>query len=224
MNIKQFFLNNRFHFLVIFIMLVLTVSYFNLQFSGYGLKQHDIAQYKGASKEIADYREQTGQHTLWTNSMFGGMPSIQISVIYTGNYIKRGFDAFMRMLPPPAGTVFLYMLGFYILMMCLKVNPWIGLLGSIAFAFSTYEIIIIQAGHNTKALAVAFMAPVVGSFIVAYHRSIKWGIILSAIFMTLEMSVNHLQVTYYLGMILVFLGIATLRSSYYKKKNSKNLV
>ena len=86
-------------------------------------------------------------------------------------------------------VVVVYMIGFYILMLCLNINPWVGLLGAIAFGFSSYDIIIIQAGHNTKALAVAFMAPVVGAFIMAYQRNIKWGIILSAVFMVIELSV-----------------------------------
>ena len=215
---KQFFKSNWKHFAVIGIIILVSMIYFNLQFQGYGLKQHDIEQFGGASHEIQDYRERTGNETLWTNSMFGGMPSTQISVIYEGNYIKSTLNGFIKFLPPPAGAVILYMIGFYILMLCLKINPWVGLLGSIAFGFSSYDIIIIQAGHNTKALAVAFMAPVVGAFIMSYQRNLKWGVILSAIFMVLELSINHLQVTYYLGILLVGLGIVMFINALLKKE------
>jgi hypothetical protein len=215
---KQFFKSNWKHFAVIGIIILVTMIYFNLQFQGYGLKQHDIEQFGGASHEIQDFRENTGEETLWTNSMFGGMPSIQISVLYEGNYIKNIVDSFIKTLPPPAGPAMLYMICFYILMICLNINPWVGLLGAIAFGFSSYDIIIIQAGHNTKALAVAFMAPVVGAFIMSYQRNLKWGIILSSIFMVLELSMNHLQVTYYLGILLVGLGIVMFVNALLKKE------
>lgn len=210
MNIKQFFTKYWIHFAAVLFMFILTYAYFSLQFDGYGLKQHDIEQYSGAAHEIADYREKTGEEPLWTNSMFGGMPAVQISVVYAGNFIAAALSDFLHLLPPPAGITFLYMLGFYILTLCLRINPWVGILGAVAFGFSSYDIIIIQAGHNTKALAVAFMAPVVGGFILAYQRNLKWGIILSALFMTLEMAVNHLQVTYYLGILLLALGVVML--------------
>ena len=215
---KHFFKSNWKHFAVIGIIILVTMIYFNLQFQGYGLKQHDIEQFGGASHEIQDYREHTGKETLWTNSMFGGMPSTQISVLYEGNYIKNAIDGFMKLVPPPAGAAMLYMIGFYILMLCLNINPWVGLLGSLAFGFSSYDIIIIQAGHNTKALAVAFMAPVVGAFIMSYQRNIKWGVILSALFMVIELSMNHLQVTYYLGILLVGLGIVMFINAILKKE------
>ncbi len=215
---KQFFRSNWKHFTVIGIIILVTMVYFSLQFQGYGLKQHDIEQFGGASHEIQDFREHTGKETLWTNSMFGGMPSTQISVLYEGNYIKNTVDGFLKLLPPPAGPAMLYMLGFYILMLCLNINPWVGLLGSLAFGFSSYDIIIIQAGHNTKALAVAFMAPVVGAFIMSYKRNLKWGVILSALFMVVELSMNHLQVTYYLGVLLVGIGLVMLVDAALKKE------
>lgn len=204
---NNFFKRNWQHFVVIAVMLILTLSYFNLQLSGYGLKQHDIAQHKGMSHEVVDYRERTGEEVLWTNSMFGGMPAFQISVIYNGNVFSEMVIVVLKVLSSPAGIVLLYMIGFYIMMMCLRINPWIGLVGAIAFAFSTYDIIILQAGHNSKGLAVAFMAPVLGAFIMAYQRNLKWGIILSALFMSIELAMNHLQITYYMGILLLFVGL-----------------
>lgn len=210
MNIKTFFKSNWHHFAIVAIMFVITAIYFSPQFAGYGLKQHDVEQYVGSAKEIADFRKETGKEPLWTNSMFGGMPATQISVVYEGNYFQSAVNTYLKVLPPPAGQTLLYMLGFYVLMLCLRVNPWLGLFGSLAFAFSSYDIIILQAGHNTKALAVAFMAPVLGGFYLAYKRKLYLGILLSAIFMSFEIGMNHLQVTYYLAMLLILVGVVFL--------------
>lgn len=225
MNLKQFFTKNWIHFAAIAVMVIMTVGYFSLQFDGYGLKQHDIEQFKGASHEIVDYRERTGEEIIWTNSMFGGMPGIQISMIYSGNFVKYLLiDCFIEAVPSPAGVVLLYMIGFYILVLCLRINPWVGLLGAIAFGFTCHDIIILQAGHNSKGLAIALMAPVIGAFLMAYQRNMKWGIILSALFMTLQMGMNHLQITYYLGMLLFGLGLVMIVEAIRKKNYKKFLI
>lgn len=218
-NIRSFFSKNWMHLVALSLCVIITISYFSLQLKGYGLKQHDIEQHKGSSHEIADYRERTGEETLWTNSMFGGMPTMQISLLYEGNYINQAVIGFVKSFPPPAGVVLLYLFGFYIFALCLKINPWVGLFGAIAFAFATYNIIIIQAGHNSKALAEAFMAPVVGSFIMAYRHNLRWGIVLSALFMTIQLSMNHLQVSYYLVMLLLGIGaVLFIEAAFIKKK------
>ncbi len=218
---KAFFQKNWIHFAIVAIFFIVTFSYFNLQFDGYGLKQHDIEQFKGMSHEIIDHREITGKETMWTNSMFGGMPTMQISLIYEGNLISKVVQEFVKSFPPPAGVIFLYMIGFYIFALCLRLNPWVGLLGALAFGFSTYDVIIIQAGHNSKGLAAAFMAPVIGAFIMAFQRNMKWGILLSALFMTIEISMNHLQVTYYLGFLIIALGIVMFIDALRKKEFKK---
>ena len=218
MSVKSFFVKNWIHFVVLAIFFIAMFAYFAPQFDGYGLKQHDVEQFKGMSNETKHFREQTGEEPLWTNSMFGGMPTTQISVIYKGNIFKRIISGFVSWFPSPAGTFLLHLIGFYILTLCLRIKPLIGALGAFAFALSTYEILILQAGHNSKAIAVALMAPVLGAFIMAYRRNWKWGVILSALFMTLELSVNHLQVTYYLGILLFFIGLYELIDAIRAKK------
>lgn len=210
MTNKSFFAKNWIHFAVLAVFLITMFAYFAPEYDGYGLKQHDVEQYKGMSNETQHFRELNDEEPLWTNSMFGGMPTIQISTLYKGNIFQRANIWFLGMIGVPAGIFLIHLIGFYIMAMCLRIKPVIAMLGSMAFALSTYEILILQAGHNSKAVAVALMAPVLGAFIMAYRRNWKWGVILSALFMTLELSANHLQVTYYLGILLFFIGLYEL--------------
>lgn len=110
----------------------------------------------------------------------------------------------------PAGIFFLYLIGFYIMLMCMRVKPMVAIFGAFAFAFSSYFIIILQAGHNTKAIAIGLMAPVIGAFYMAYRHNLKWGILLSALFMGMQLAANHFQITFYLGILLLGLGVAEL--------------
>lgn len=189
---------------------LVSVLYFSPVLDGKRLFQNDIKMYKGMSKEIVDHRESTGEEALWTNSMFGGMPAYQISVKHSKNLIRYVDKALRLGLPRPVDMVFLYMLGFFILLMCLKVDPWLALVGSIAFALSSYFFVIIEAGHNSKANAIAYMAPTLGAFYLLYRGKMLVGGALLALFMALELTMNHVQVTYYMGFILLFFGFAEL--------------
>jgi hypothetical protein len=215
---NNFFQKNWIHFAVIALFFIVTYLYFQPQFDGYGLKQHDIEQYKGMSHETQNFRDKTGEEPLWTNSMFGGMPTAQISVIYPGNIFQKITIGFIRFLGGPGAIVLIHLIGFYILGLCLRIHPVIAVFGAIAVSFSSYEIIILQAGHNSKAIAVAFMAPVVGAFLMAYRKNWKWGVIISAIFMSFELAANHLQVTYYMAILLLALGGVELFQAFKDKK------
>ncbi len=191
----------------ILIFVLITLIYFNPLLQGKKLKQEDIMRFKGMSKEIVDYREKTGEEPLWTNSMFGGMPAFQISVRHETNLFRYIDKVLMLGLPRPAGYVFLYLLGFFILMLVLRVNPWLAIAGAIAFAFSSYFFIVIEAGHNSKAHAIGYMAPVLAGIILTYRRKYILGGILTAFFLALEIRSNHPQITYYLLMVVIILGI-----------------
>lgn len=217
MNYSEFLKKNGIHLVALLVFFVATFVYFSPEFKGYSLKQHDVEQYKGMSNEIQHFREDTGEEPQWTNSMFGGMPAVQISMLYTGNIFQKATIGFLRTVGVPSGIFLLHLLGFYILALCLRIKPVIAILGAFAFAFASYEIIILQVGHNSKAVAVAYMAPVLGAFIMAYRHNWKWGVLLSSFFMTWEVSANHLQVTYYLGILLFFLGLHALYSAFKKK-------
>ncbi len=194
----------------ILIFLVVTFFYFNPLFQGKQLRQGDIIHHRGMSKEIVDFRKaHNGEEPLWTNSMFGGMPAYQISVYYGTNlmqYIDRYI--FRLSLPRPADYFFLYAVGFFILLLVLGVDPWLSIVGALAFAFSSYFIIILEAGHNSKAHAIGYMAPVL-AFVIYTFKTKKYllGGALFTFFMALELYANHPQITYYLGLIILIYGI-----------------
>ena len=189
---------------------LISIIYFSPALEGEKLKQGDIDRFKGMSKEITDHNKRAGENTLWTNSMFSGMPAYFISVQFEGNLFKKVNKALQLGLPHPANQVFVYFLGFFILLLVMRVKPWIAAIGALAFAFSSYFFIIIEAGHNSKAAAVAYMAPVVAGIILTYRGKYIAGALLTAFFLALEIAANHLQITYYLFMIILVYGIFEL--------------
>ncbi|NQT78546.1 MAG: hypothetical protein HQ565_12615, partial [Bacteroidetes bacterium] len=208
---------------VILIFILISVIYFSPALEGKKLKQGDIDRLKGMSKEITDFRKVTGENTLWTNNMFSGMPAYFISMQFDGNLFKKVSKVLQLGLPHPANQVFLYFLGFFILMLVLRVKPWIAAIGAMAFAFSSYFFIIIEAGHNSKAAAVSYMAPVLAGIILSYRGKYIAGALLTAFFLALEISANHLQITYYLFIIVLIYGIYELVETI-RNKNWKHFL
>lgn len=197
---------------------VIILIYFSPVLDGQLPKQDDIQRWRGMSKEILDFRAETGEEPLWTNSMFGGMPAYQISVIYK-NVLVKHIDQILKLgLPRPIDYVFLYFIGFFILLLTLRVNVWHALLGGIAFAFSTYFFIIIEAGHNSKAHAIGYMAPVLAGILLTFRGKYFWGAAMTALFLSLQIMTNHLQITYYLALMVVIFGIAQLTQSIREKQ------
>jgi hypothetical protein len=196
----------------ILIFLILSVTYVYPVLQGKRMMQPDIMKFEGMAKEIRDFRAQTGEEALWTNSMFGGMPAFQISVIYHNNIMNYIHKILTLGLPRPADMIFLYFVGFFVFMLVLKVNVWIALLGAVGFAFSAYHFIIIDAGHNSKALAIAYMAPVLAAMHLAFKGKYLAGGILFSIALGLQLTANHLQITYYLLITAVFYGLFLLVS------------
>ena len=190
--------------------LIITVAYFHPLFEGKSLFQSDISQFKGMSKEIVDYRASTGKEPLWTNSMFGGMPAYQISTVHKGNLMTYVDKIFQLNLPSPTGFVFLYFVGFFILMLTMGISPWLSIIGAIAFAFSSFFFIIIEAGHNSEAHAIGYMAPVIAAILLAFRKKYLIGGALMALFLSLQINANHLQITYYLALMALVIGIFQL--------------
>lgn len=204
------------HILVILGFVILSLAYFSPVLKGKQIFQSDIMQYIGMSKQQKDFKAETGKETYWTNGAFAGMPTYQLGAKYPHNYIKK-LDLALRFLPRPADYLFLYLLSFYILLIVLKVDFKVATLGAIAFGFSTYLIIILGVGHNSKAHAIAYMPLVLSGILLTFQRKYMAGFLLTAIAMGLEIVSNHFQMTYYLMFLVIVLGVAYLIDAYKKK-------
>lgn len=203
--------------IALLVFVIASLAYFSPVLKGERLFQSDIAQFRGVSKEIVDYREQYGEEPYWTNRAFGGMPAYVVSAYYPHNYIKKA-DQLLRFLPRPADYVFLYFLSFFILLYVLKVEWRLSILGALAFGFSTYLIIIFGAGHNAKAHAIAYMPMVLAGIIAVFKKNYLAGFIITALGMAFEVNANHPQMTYYLLFMVLILGIVYLIDSVKEKE------
>ncbi len=203
----------------IVIFIALTFGYFTPLTKGKVIVQSDMVQNKGMAKEVNDFREKYNSEPLWTNSMFGGMPAYQIAIRYPANLVTPLRNVFMLWFPTPANMVFSYMLGFFILLLVLKVDKWLSIIGSIGFGFSAFFFIIIDAGHNTQALAIGYMAPVFAGVILVCRGKYLLGAAVTGLFMALELLCNHPQIAYYLVLFLmiyvIFEWVARIKQKQY---------
>ena len=207
-RVKAFF----FHFFTLVFFVLVALAYFHPVLQGKTILQSDIQQYNGMAKEQNDFREEEGEEPYWTNSAFGGMPTYQLGARYPYHYIKD-VDRAIRFLPRPADYLFLYFLGFYILLCCLRVDLRLAVLGALAFGFSTYFIIILGAGHNAKAHAIGYLPVLLGAIMLVFQRKYLWGFLLAAVAMALEVAANHFQMTYYFMLLVLVLGVVLLIDS-----------
>lgn len=204
------------HILILLGFVIVSLAYFSPVLQGKEIYQSDIVQYIGMSKQQKDFKAQTGEETYWTNGAFAGMPTYQLGARYPHNYIKK-IDSALRFLPRPADYLFLYLLGFYVLLLVLKVDFKLAALGALAFGFSTYLIIILGVGHNSKAHAIAYMPLVLSGIILTFRKKYIAGFLLTVLAMGLEIVSNHFQMTYYLMLLVLILGIAYLVDAYKKQ-------
>lgn len=207
------------HLIAISVFLALTILFFQpVFFEGKALQQGDILQWEGGAKELIDYRETTGEEGLWTNSMFSGMPAYMVSVKWGNELIKTAHAIISLGLPHPVRIIFVTMLSFYIMLLCFKVRPYIAIMGAIAFALSSYNIIGITAGHNARISAVSLMPLVLAGIHLCFTRN-KWlGFSLTALALAMQMRVNHLQITYYLAFIVGIYGLLQLINAVQKNE------
>lgn len=198
---KQSFIKRyQYVILAVIIFLAMCFVYFSPLLEGKKINQNDVEMINGVQQEAFKYYKETGNYTLWTNSMFGGMPTYQIWLGYKNNAAEWVMHTYNRILPNPVNTVFLYLLGFFILLRALKMNVWLSVLGAIAFAFSSYNFIIISAGHTNKAIVIGLFAPTLAGLMLAYRGKIWQGAALFALFLALQLKANHFQMTYYFGL------------------------
>lgn len=214
---NNWFKQNGTHLAIIAFFVVICFVYFSPVLQGKRPSQDDVLQSKAMQKEIMEYKEKDGKGPLWTNQMFGGMPAYQIWVQYSYNAATYGIAVITKAFPSPVGTVLLLLLGAYFLFIVLKVNPWLAAVGAIAFAFTTYNFVLIATGHSNKALAIGFFAPILAGIILTLRGKYVLGASLTALFLALEIRANHIQMTYYLLLaILIYMGIELYQA--YKNK------
>ena len=200
--------------LVVFV--VINLFYFAPQFDGKVLAQHDILQYKGSVEDIMQHRAKYGEDPQWEGNMFSGMPAYLINVQYEGTIIKTLARVFY-FLGQPASLIFIAMAMFFFMLLCMRFNPWIGIVPALAYGFSTYFFIIIGAGHITKMLALAFAPMLFGGVYYAFRRNMWIGAALTGVFATIEIGVNHPQITYYFLFILIAFWVNELVLSIRKR-------
>lgn len=198
--------------IVVALFAVLAFAYFYpADIEGRILYRHDSAAGKGMGQEISEYRQQTGETSRWTNSLFGGMPTYQIAPAYnSGKVLDQVANAYHLWLPDYVWYLFAYLFGFYILLRAFDFRQYLAALGAIVWAFSTYFLIIIAAGHYWKVMALAYLPPMIAGMVLAYKGKYLWAFVVTAIFAALEVQANHVQMTYYFLFPIAFIVIAYL--------------
>lgn len=194
------------HLLAVAFFLGLTMAYLSPVLKGKELQRHDYTVWKSSAKEAQDFKKETGETTLWTGTMFGGLPMYLTSPVRDKVflYIHKTIKVWKN---ENMGHLFLYLIGFYIALLVFRVKPWLAVAGAVAFAFSSYFFIIMQAGHGTKAFTIGYMPPIIAGAYLALKRKPLEGALLMAVFLALQIRVNHFQITYYTGLVVITLGI-----------------
>ena len=215
----SYFKNILPHIVCVFILIILSVSYFYPVLLNKGIEQSDISQFRGMSKQIVDHRENFNEEPYWLDNAFLGMPSFQVSAIYPYDLL-RIIDQSIRFLPRPADYLFLYLFSFYLLIISLRINYRYALFGSIAFGFSTYLIIILGVGHNTKALALGYLPLIIMGVLMIFRKDYLKGFLITSLALGLQIHSNHYQMTYY-TLIVVLLMFVIYFIEFYKKNDLK---
>jgi hypothetical protein len=212
------------HLIILLGFLALALAYMSPVLDGKVLSQHDMTQAEGLKQELSKFHKETGESSQWTNSQFSGMPSFHVGPTGAKTTFFREFSKVMRLgarTINPIAILFTYLLCFYILLITLRVPPWLSAIGAIAFALSSYNLIILQPGHISKAYAIAYMAPVVAGILHTYRGKYLAGGLIFLLGLGLELYYNHLQITYYLVLlsliIVLSLGVHAVIEKQIKK-------
>ena len=197
---------------VVALFTVISLAYFLVPvMQGKILYRHDSSAGRGMGHEITQYVERTGEVSRWTNSLFGGMPTYQIAPSYDSKKVMEvAVDAYHLWLPENVWFLFVYLIGFYIMLRAFDFRRSLAALGSILWAFSSYFLIIIAAGHLWKVFALAYLPPMIGGIVLAYRGKYMKGLLATAIFTAFEINANHIQMTYYFLFVILFMVIAFL--------------
>jgi len=199
------------HLIILLGFLALALAYMSPVLDGKVLSQHDMTQFDGVRQELSAYEEESGESSQWTNSLFSGMPSFHVGPTGARTTIFREIANLTRFgagMSNPIAIMFAYLACFYILLLTLRVSPWLSAIGAIAFALSSYNLIILQPGHISKAYAIAFMAPVVAGILLTYRGKYLAGGLIFLLGLGIELYYNHLQITYYLVILSVIIVLS----------------
>ena len=205
------------HLVALLLFIFIAFAYFLPVIEGKELVAHDTDSWRSMAQETIEYNKSHDDVTLWTNSMFGGMPNYQISMVQPNNvlqYVEKVILSF----PRPVSNVFLYLICFYILLLSFGLKPWQAIAGAIGFTFASYNFIVIAAGHNSKAITIAYVAPLIGAVFLAFREKRFLGAVLTAFFLSLAIRANHIQILYYTLIILFFFAIVEFIFSIREKK------
>lgn len=205
------------HLIALLVFLIISLIFFSPVFlDNKEIFQNDILQWEGGAHSLREYRAETGEEGLWAENLFSGMPGHLVDIRYSGDITKYLFMAFGLFLPHPAGQIFAAMLCFYILLLAFRIRPYLALVGAVAFGLNTYNLINIEAGHNMKGWAIVFMPLVLAGIHMAFSRLSRrgqyTGYLLTALGLAMHIRANHLQMTYYLLLMVVLYGIVQLIS------------
>ena len=198
------------HVIIVLSFLVLAFVYCAPVMQGKALAAHDLESWSYMAKETMDFNAKGGEQTFWTNSMFGGMPNYQIAAPMGQTNVLSYIVPLWKQFPYPVGTIFMYLVGAYILLLCFRINKWLAAIGAIALAFVSYNFIILMAGHATKASVIGYMFPLVGSIYLLFRGNRWLGALLTALFLGLAIMGNHIQILYYTLIVVLGFGIVEL--------------
>lgn len=211
------------HLLILLLFIGISFIYCLPVLQGKALLGHDLESWMYMAKEALDFNARGGEQTFWTNSMFGGMPTYQITPPIRTYNIVNYLSSLWIWMPSPVVNIFLYLVGAYILLLCFKFNKWMAFIGALALSFVSYNLIILAAGHVTKAATIAFCMPLLGGVYLLF-RGNKWaGMLLTALFLAWAINANHLQILYYTLYVVLIFGLVELIYAYKNKEIKKFL-
>lgn len=203
----------------VLVMVLIPMIYMSPVLSGKQIAQYDIMQYLGSSSEVRAYREKTGEEALWNPRQFSGMPSFQSGIMHASNLVFEVNNFLRTTFPHPTGILFINLIGFYVLLLVMGVNPWLSIGGAVAFAMGSFSMVSIEAGHTSKINALGYVPLILSGVLLVYKRKRIWlGAAVTSFFLAIHIGVNHFQVTYYLLFLLLFVGLSELYSSFKKKE------
>ena len=190
------------HVSAIGVFILLSCIYFSPQLQGKKLQMGDVVSFRGMAQEAVAFQKETGEQTLWTNSMFGGMPTFQMGARQKNNFSKYLERTSQLFISRPIGYFISGMIFFYLALILLGVNPWLSILGAIAFAFTTNNLVLFEAGHTSKIRALMASVVIISGTVLAYRKQLLLGATMFTIGMAINLYANHFQMTFYLGILL----------------------